>query len=249
VTADGIDDHAYFTPASKVSGRRGGEGDSLLERLRDRKEAGRLLAKKLTRYSGRSDVLVLGLPRGGVPVAIEISRLLKVPLDVLIVRKLKVPGFEDFSMGAISVGGARFINPDAVEEFRVSQAQIDVVVSAETKEMERLEGVYRGRRPRLDVRGRTVILVDDGVITGSTMRAAVEALKRLGTARVIVAVGVAPLSTSLLLGPETDEVICLLTPREVPRIGLFYESFPQLTEDYTSKLLERATGSGSRTAA
>jgi putative phosphoribosyl transferase len=225
------------------------KGDSIVERLRDRKEAGRLLAKKLTRYSGRSDVLVLGLPRGGVPVAIEICRLLKAPLDVLIVRKLKVPGFEDFSMGAISIGGAQFINPDAIEEFRVSETQIDIVVSSETREMERLEGVYRGRRPRLDVRGLTVILVDDGIMTGSTMRAAIAALKRLGAARVMVAVGVAPLSTSLLLGPEADEVICLLTPREVRRIGLFYQSFPPLTEDYTRKLLERATGRGSRTAA
>jgi putative phosphoribosyl transferase len=225
------------------------KGDLIAERIRNRKEAGRLLAKRLGRYSGRSEVFVLGLPRGGVPVAIEISRLLKAPLDVLIVRKLKVPGFEDFSMGAISIGGAQFIDPDAVEEFHVSQAQIDIAVSSETREMGRLGRIYRGRRPRLDVRGRTVILVDDGIITGSTMRAAIAALKRLGTTRVIVAVGVAPLSTSLLLGPEADEVICLLTPREVRLIRLFYQSFPPLTEDHVRKLLERTTGSGSRTAA
>lgn len=215
------------------------------ERIWNRKEAGRLLAKKLAKYSDRSDVLVLGLPRGGMPLAMEISRSLKAPLDLLIVRKLKVPGFDDFSMGAISIGGAQFIDPDAVEEFRVSQAQIDNVVSSETKEMERLERVYRGRRPRLDVRNRTVIVVDDGIITGSTMRAAIAALKRLGPARVIVAVGVAPLSTSLLLGPEADEVVCVMTPREVRRIGLFYQSFPPLTEEDVRKLLERATGSGS----
>jgi putative phosphoribosyl transferase len=208
-----------------------------------------LLAKKLAGYSGRPDVLVLGLPRGGVPVALEISGSLKVPLDVLLVRKLKVPGFDDFSMGAISIGGAQFIDPDAVEEFRLSQAQIDGVVSSEKKEMERIEQVYRGQRPPLDVRGRTVILVDDGITTGSTMRAAIAALKRLGPARVIVAVGVAPLSTSLLLGPEADEVVCLLTPREVRHFRLFYKSFPPLTEENVRKLLGRATGSGSRTAA
>jgi predicted phosphoribosyltransferase len=170
-------------------------------------------------------------------------------LDVLIVRKLKVPGFDDYSMGAISIGGAQSIDPDAVEEFRVSQAQIDSVMNSERKETERLDRVYRDRHPPLDVRGRTVILVDDGIITGSTMRAAIAAIKRLDAARVVVAVGVAPLSTSLLLGPEADEVVCLMTPREVRRIGLFFQSFPAISEESTRKLLARAARSGSRTAA
>jgi predicted phosphoribosyltransferase len=225
------------------------EGAAIVERLRNRKEAGRLLAERLARYSGRADVLVLALPRGGVPVAVEIAHSLKAPLDVLIVRKLKVPGFDDYSMGAISIGGAQSIDPDAVEEFRVSQAQIDSVMNSERKETERLDRVYRDRHPPLDVRGRTVILVDDGIITGSTMRAAIAAIKRLDAARVVVAVGVAPLSTSLLLGPEADEVVCLMTPREVRRIGLFFQSFPAISEESTRKLLARAARSGSRTAA
>ena len=202
----------------------------MMEQLRDREQAGRLLAKKLARYSNLPGVLVLGLPRGGVHVAYEIARALGASLDLLVVRKLAVPGYKELAMGAVSIGGARFVNVDVVEEFHLSQEEIEEVVSTELGEMARLETAYRGSCPPLDVRGRTAILVDDGMATGSTMRAAIEALKRLGSARVIVAVGVAPLSTYLLLGPEAEEVVSLMTPREFRAVSQFYKRFPQVTD-------------------
>jgi putative phosphoribosyl transferase len=220
----------------------------LTERLHNREQAGRLLAKKLARYSNRRDVLVLGLPRGGVEVAYVIAGALGVSLDVLIVRKLRVPGYEEFTMGAVSIGGARFINLDVVEEFHVSPEDVEEVVSTELGEMARLERTYRGSRPLFDVRGRIAILVDDGMATGATMRAAIEALKRLGSARVVVAVGVAPLSTYLLLGPEADEVISLITPREFRAVGQFYKSFPHVTDAEVTSLLHRSGALGVRGA-
>jgi len=221
----------------------------MMERLRDREQAGRLLAKKLARYSNRPDVLVLGLPRGGMQVAYAIACALGVSLDVLIVRKLGVPGYKEFPMGAVSIGGAQFINLDVVEEFHLSQEEVEEVVSTELGEMARLEGAYRSSRPPLDVRGRTAILVDDGMATGSTMRAAIKALKRLGSARIVVAVGVASLSTYLLLGPEAEEVVCLMTPRELRGIGQFYKSFPQVTDAEVRSLLNRSMTPGVRGAA
>jgi len=220
-----------------------------MERLRDREQAGRLLAKRLARYSNRPDVLVLGLPRGGIQVAYAIAHTLGVSLDVLIVRKLAVPGYKEFAMGAVSIGGAQFINLDVVEEFHLSQSEIEKVVSGELGEIARLEREYRGSSPPLDVRGRTTILVDDGMATGSTVRAAIEALKRLGSVRIVVAVGVAPLSTYLLLGPEADEVVSLMTPRELRGIGQFYKSFPQVTDAEVRRLLHRSMAPGVRGAA
>jgi putative phosphoribosyl transferase len=220
-----------------------------MEQFRDREEAGRLLAKNLARYSSRPDVLVLGLPRGGVQVAYVIARALRAPLDVWIVRKLGVPGYKEFAMGAVSMGGAEFINPDVVEEFQLSQEEIEKVVSAELGEMERLDRAYRGSCPPLDVRGRTAILVDEGMITGATMRAGIEAVKRLGSARVVVAVGVAPLSTYLLLGPEAEEVVSLMTPRELRSVGQCYKSFPQVTDAEVRSLLNRSMAPGVRGAA
>jgi putative phosphoribosyl transferase len=216
----------------------------MMERLHDREQAGQLLAKKLGRYSNLPNVLVLGLPRGGVQVAHAIARALGLPLDVLIVRKLGVPGYNEFAMGAVSIGGAQFINFDVVEEFHLSQEQVKQVVSTELGEIARLEHVYRGSRPPLDVRGRTAILVDDGMVTGSTMRAAIEALKRLGSAHVVVAVGVAPLSTYLLLGPEIDETVSLMTPRELRAVGQFYRSFPQVTDAEVRGLLNGSVAPG-----
>jgi putative phosphoribosyl transferase len=213
----------------------------IIERLHGREEAGRLLAEKLARYANRPDVLVLGLSRGGVQVAYEIARVLGAPLDVLIVRKLGVPGFKEFYMGAISIGGARFINPDVVEEFHLSGEEVEKVVSTEISEMERLENAYRGSRRPLDVRGYTVILVDDGMVTGSTMRAGIEALKRLESAHIVVAVGVAPLSTYLLLGSEAEEVVSLMTPRELRAVGLFYETFRQVTDAEVRSFLAQST--------
>jgi putative phosphoribosyl transferase len=220
-----------------------------MERLRDREQAGRLLAKKLARYSSRPDVLVLGLSRGGVQVACEIARALGTPLDVLIVRKLGVPGYKEFAMGAVSIGGARFINLYVVEEFHLFREEVEKVISTELGEMERLESAYRGSRPPLDVRGRTVILVDDGMATGSTMRAAIEALRELGAARVVVAVGVAPLSTYLLFGTEAEEVVSLMTPRELRAVGLCCKSFPQVTDAEVRGFLNQSTAPGVRGAA
>ncbi|MGB0037078.1 MAG: phosphoribosyltransferase [Candidatus Acidiferrales bacterium] len=210
------------------------------EQFRDRKEAGRLLAEKLAAYKNRFDVIVLALPRGGVAVAHEIAEALQAPLDVFLVRKLGVPGFEELAMGAIAMGGVEVINSDIAEGFNLSDHEIRRVVAAEQKELERRQRLYRAFRPPLDVQDRIVILVDDGIATGSTMRVAIEALKRLKPARIIVAAGVAPLSTYLLLGAEADEVVCLETPREFRAVGQFYSDFPQLTDRDVCDLLELA---------
>jgi putative phosphoribosyl transferase len=206
----------------------------------DRTEAGRLLAEKLRQYANRPEVIVLALPRGGLAVAFEIARSLRVPLDVLLVRKLGVPGFEELAFGAIASGGVKILDPDAMEAFALSPQTVDRVIAGERSELNRRESAFRAGRPPLLVEGRTVILVDDGIATGSTMRAAIAAVRRLGAARTIVAAGVAPLATSLLLGSEADEVLCLHTPREFRSVSLFYESFPQLTDADVRGFLYRA---------
>lgn len=206
--------------------------------FRDRKEVGRRLAQKLAAYKGRTDVVVLALPRGGVEVAHEIAQFLQAPLDVFLVRKLGVPGFPELAMGAIAMDGEPIIDPSIVEEFRLSKSDILPVIAAEWEELGRRESAYRRSRPPLNVRDRIVILVDDGIATGSTMRAAVAALRKLQPARVVVAVGVAPLSTYFILGAEAEEVVCLLTPREFRAVGQFYRDFPQLTDAEVCELLE-----------
>ena len=205
--------------------------------IRDREEAGRLLGRRLAAYKGRPDVIVLGLPRGGVAVAHEIAEALEVPLDVFLVRKLGVPGFEELAMGAIAMGGSELVDPDVVEEFDLSGSVIRRVAATERRELERREHVYRGARPPLDVHNKIVILVDDGIATGSTIRVAIEALRKLYPARIIVAAAVAPLSTYLMLGSEADEVVCLLTPREFRAVGEFYADFPQLADEEVCRLL------------
>ncbi|MFY9729103.1 MAG: phosphoribosyltransferase family protein [Candidatus Acidiferrales bacterium] len=205
--------------------------------IRNREEAGRLLGLRLAAYKGRPDVIVLGLPRGGVAVAHEIAEALEVPLDVFLVRKLGVPGFEELAMGAIAMGGSELVDPDVVEEFDLSGSVIRGVAATERRELERREHIYRGSRPPLDVHNKTVILVDDGIATGSTIRVAIEALRKLYPARIIVAAAVAPLSTYLMLGSEADEVVCLLTPREFRAVGEFYADFPQLADVEVCKLL------------
>jgi len=209
-------------------------------RLQDRIEAGRLLAAQLSAYAGRPDVIVLGLPRGGVEVGHEIARVLRVPLDVFLVRKLGVPKFAELAMGAIASGGIETLNPDVIEEFRLTRSEIEPVLQAARSELERREEAFRDGRAAPELRGRTVILADDGIATGSTMRAAIEGVKRLGAARIIVAVGVAPMSTRLILGSEADEVLCLLTPRDFRAVSLFFDSFPQLTDADVCALLNDA---------
>jgi len=216
----------------------------MIERFHNRAHAGRLLAQELSAYANRPDVVVLALPSGGVPVAREIAASLSAPLDVFLVRKLGVPGYAELALGAIATGGVEITNPDVIEEFHLSRKDIESIVSAEKREMQRREAVFRGDRLVPDLRGRTVILVDDGIATGSTMRAAMEGVKRLGAARIVVAAGVAPLSTCLLLRSEADDVVCVLTPRELRAVGLFYDHFPQLSDDDVCSLLDEARQTG-----
>jgi predicted phosphoribosyltransferase len=208
--------------------------------FRDRFDAGRKLAGALERYAGRSDVVVLALPRGGVPVGYEVASRLGAPLDVFVVRKLGVPGQEELAMGAIASGGVRVQNDEIVRELGMSEDDIGFVEAQEREELERRERLYRGGRPPLDVRGRTVILVDDGLATGSTMRAAVAALRRLDPARIVTAVPVSDASTCEALRREADEVVCAATPEPFVAVGLWYEDFSQTSDEEARTLLERA---------
>ncbi len=206
----------------------------------DRRDAGRALADSLRAYGGREDVLVLGLPRGGVPVADEVARSLGAPLDVFLVRKLGVPGQEELALGAIASGGVRVVNADLVRQFAIPRERIDAITREEERELRRREHSYRGDRAPLDLRGRTVILVDDGLATGSSMRAAVEAVRRLGPRAVVVAVPVAPARTCRELRPLVDDVICAATPEPFLAVGRFYENFEQTRDEEVRELLESA---------
>lgn len=205
--------------------------------FRDRRDAGRALARRLSSYAGRADVTVLALPRGGVPVASEIVRALDLPLDVFLVRKLGVPGHEELAMGAIGSGGARVLDSEVMHAYRVSEKDVARVTDAERRELDRREIAYRADRPPLDLKGRTVILVDDGLATGSSMRAAVAALGPLSPARIVVAVPVAPRSTVFLLERVADEVVCLEMPEPFLAIGMFYEDFEQTSDEQVRDLL------------
>ena len=209
-------------------------------KFEDRTEAGRLLASQLTAYANRPDVIVLGLPRGGVPVAFEVAKALHVPLDIGLVRKLGVPGHKELAMGAIASGNVRVLNQDVIDWLGISDRVIDHVVAKEQEELERRNLVYRGNRPAPDVRNRTVILVDDGIATGATLRAAIAALRQQDPARIVVAVPVAPPSIRNQLQAEVDDVICVLAPEELYAIGVWYENFSQTTDDEVRDLLARA---------
>jgi predicted phosphoribosyltransferase len=208
--------------------------------FRDRREAGRFLARKLTEYADRPDVLVLALPRGGVPVAFEVAQALHAPLDVFLVRKIGLPGHEELAMGAIASGGVRVLNNDVVRALGIPEDVIETVAAAEQQELERRERIYRGDRPPPDVRGRAVILVDDGLATGSTMRAAVAALRRQGPARIVVAVPVGARESCAEFECEADDVICARTPEPFYAVGLWYGDFSQTTDEEVHDLLERA---------
>ena len=207
---------------------------------RDRIEAGRLLATKLTAYAHRQDVLVLALPRGGVPVAYEVAKALKAPLAVFVVRKLGVPGHEELAMGAIATGGIRVVNEEVVRMLRIPDRIIDAVAAQEQQELERRERLYRDDRPPPDVSGRTVILVDDGLATGSTMRAAIKALRRQHPAHIVVAVPVAAPSTCDEFRAEVDDIICAKTPEPFYGVGYWYEDFSQTTDNEVHDLLAQA---------
>jgi len=209
-------------------------------RYRDRRHAGRELASKLLQHAGRLDAIVLALPRGGVPVAYEVAKALRAPLDVFVVRKLGVPGHEEYAMGAIATGGVRVVDERVVRATGVTRAELDAVTAAEHRELERRERQYRGDRPPPDVRRRTVILVDDGLATGATMRAAVEALREEGAARVIVAVPIAPPETCDAFRDIVDDIVCARTPEPFYAVGLWYEDFSQTTDEEVRELLEQA---------
>jgi putative phosphoribosyl transferase len=206
----------------------------------NRSDAGRFLATKLSRYSGRDDVIVLGLPRGGVPVAYEVARALRVPLDVFIVRKLGVPGFEELAVGAIASGGVRVLNEEVVRALPNAEEIIEAVTKRETAELERREQEYRDGRPSPEIHDKTVILIDDGLATGATMRAAVAALRQRGAAKIIVAVPVGPPDTCREFEDIADEVVCASAPEFFQAVGQYYEDFSQTSDEEVRDLLTRA---------
>jgi putative phosphoribosyl transferase len=205
---------------------------------RDRRDAGRALAEQLSHYKGCSDLIVLALPRGGVPVAYEVAHALGAPLDVFVVRKLGYPGQEEYAIGAIASGGVQVLNPFAIDG--VSELQLGHILARERAELARREALYRGSKPPVDVRGRTVIVVDDGLATGSTMRAAVAALRQRDPARLIVGVPVGAEDTCQQLRSEADEVVCPSTPSPFRAVGLWYQEFPQTSDEEVHRLLEDA---------
>lgn len=205
----------------------------------NRISAGRALAKKLHDYANRSDGIVLALPRGGVPVAYEVARALNVPLDVFLVRKLGVPGYEELAMGAIATGNVRVLNENLAKDLGIRDEWIQQVVAREQRELERRENVYRGASAPLNVSGRTVIIVDDGLATGSTMRVAVKALKNLGPARIIVAAPVAARETCESFRADVDSTcVCVMSPEPFQGVGLWYRDFSQTTDEEVCYLLK-----------
>ena len=206
--------------------------------FKDRVEAGRCLARELKRYARRGDVLVLALPRGGVPVAAEVARGLQAPLDVFVVRKLGVPMCEELAMGAIGSGGVLVLNEEVVRQLSIPQSTIEAVTAEEDAELHRRERSYRGSRPPLDVVGRTVILIDDGLATGASMRVAVRAVRQLNPVTVVVAVPVGASETCRKLQAEADEVVCLRMPPDFHAVGAWYEDFSQITDEEVRALLE-----------
>ena len=207
-------------------------------RFANRREAGKALAERLRVYAGRDDVLVLGLPRGGLPVAYEVARALGAALDVFVVRKLGAPQQPELAMGAIASGGVRVLNDDVVRWYRIPQEAIEAVAQGEGRELARRERAYRNGRPAVPIEGKLVILVDDGLATGSTMRAAITAIRRLNPSRVIVGVPVGARETCAELGAVADEVVCVQMPAAFQAVGAWYEDFAQTTDDEVTRLLQ-----------
>jgi putative phosphoribosyl transferase len=211
-----------------------------LERpFENRAHAGRLLAARLAEHAGRGDAIVLALPRGGVPVGYEVALALRAPLDVVLVRKLGVPGREELAMGAIASGGVEVLNEDLIEELEIGDAAIEESILREERELERRERAYRGAAPPLDLEGRVAIVVDDGLATGATMRAALASVRRLAPARVVVAVPVGPPEMRYQL-TDADEIVCLVVPRRFQAVAFWYDDFEPTSDDEVRDLLERA---------
>lgn len=210
-------------------------------RFADRRAAGHELAERLARFGDRKDVVVLGLPRGGMPVAYQVARALRAPLDVLVVRKLGVPGHEELAAGAIASGGVRALNDDVVRATGLEDAEIDAIARREGEELERRERLYRGDREPVEVAGRTAIVVDDGLATGATMRAAVLALRRRDAASIVVAVPTGSPQTCEEIGRCADEIVCVQTPEPFVAVGLWYRHFAPTTDHEVRELLESAS--------
>jgi putative phosphoribosyl transferase len=215
-------------------------GDRMTAAFCDRKEAGRRLAAELRDYAGQRDVIVLALPRGGVPVASEVARELGAPLDVFVVRKVGVPWHEELAMGAIASGGVRLLNEELIRAYRIDPADVEQAMRREQEELERRELLYRGGRPFPDLRNKTVILVDDGLATGSTMRVAVEALRKEEPARIVVAVPVASPETCDAFRDVADDIVCAITPEPFYAVGMWYDDFSQTTDEEVHELLASA---------
>ena len=211
-----------------------------MTRFLDRQEAGRMLAIVLADYAGRDDVLVLALPRGGVPVGFAVARALGAPLDILVIRKLGAPGREELAMGAVASGGVRVVNRDVVASLGISEASLDAAVARHAGEVEKLEDACRGDVPRLDVTAKTCIVVDDGLATGATMRAGIAALRRRAAASVIAALPVASREACALVAEEADDFVCLMRPPMFLAVGEWYVDFSQVTEGEVRALLARS---------
>jgi len=209
--------------------------------FKDRRDAGRKLAQKLSAYANRSDVIALALPRGGVPVAYEVALALNAPLDIFTVRKLGLPGHEELAMGAVASGGARVFNQDVVRTFNIPQGVVEAVAKQELKELERRERAFRGDREMREIHDRTAILIDDGLATGASMQAALMGLRARDPARIVVAVPTAPLETCEAFQPLVDEMICATTPEPFYGVGQWYEDFSQVTDEQVQTLLEQAS--------
>jgi putative phosphoribosyl transferase len=216
------------------------------QRFQDRAEAGRLLAQRLRRFAGRDDVVVLALPRGGVPVAYEVAKALGAPLHVFVVRKVGVPGHEEFALGAIASGGLLVLDEDLVRRLGIGRAELERAVAAEAQELERREAAYDGTRRPPQLEGKTVILIDDGLATGSTMRAAALAVRRQNPAGIVVAVPVAAEETCDEFRDVVDEIVCEVTPKPFRAVGLWYEDFSQTSDEEVRELLAQATEESER---
>lgn len=216
----------------------------MIQYFRDRSEAGRLLAKKLKpKYANESDVLVLGLPRGGLPVAYQVASFLHAPLDICLVRKLGLPGRKEVAMGAIGTGGVMVLDKDLVAELKISEQAVKEVIVREWQELERRERVYRGSRPVPDLNNRTIILVDDGIATGLTLKAALSIIKQQQPKHIVVAIPIAPPDICKKLETAVDEVVCLLTPKPFRAVSLWYEDFSATTDEEVCTLLAQNTTS------
>ena len=212
-----------------------------MARFRDRRDACKVLAQELTAYAGRSDVIVLAWARGGVPVAYEVALALNAPLDIFIVRKLGLPGHEELAIGAIASGGVRVLNEDIIHALNIPEAMINRVAQQELQELGRREQLYRGDRPMLDVQDKTVILIDDGLATGASMRAAVSGVRTQHPARIVIAVPTAAPETCNAFEFEVDEIVCAMTPEPFFGVGKWYENFSQITDEEVHTLLEEAS--------